>query len=84
MQYQDKKELISLLEEMKRLLPPMEERKHHTNHYEQVDKRIVEAILKLEYSDYKTIQSLAGKMMELHLSNRLSLDELLKCGKVEI
>jgi hypothetical protein len=47
MDHKTKVELLELLNEMQLLLPPVEERRHLTNHYSKVETRIKEAKSKL-------------------------------------
>lgn len=83
MQHEEKVELISLLNEFRSLLPPKEERKHLTNHYAQVERRIEEAKKKLMDKDYWYVHGVNKKLLELQLEGKITIDEYMKYAKME-
>lgn len=82
MLHSQKTELINLLYEFKRMLPPVEERESLTWHYAKVEKRIDEAIHSLKDKDYHYIQKVNSKLLDLQLEGRITMDQLLDFSQV--
>lgn len=75
MQHTFKCELVKLLNEFKQELPPAEERKHLTNHYAALEKRIADARRKLMDADYDHVRAVNRKLLQLQMEGRISMDE---------
>ncbi len=83
MLHTDKVELIELLNEFKRLLPPVEKREAFTNHYAKLEKRIDQAKSKLMDQDYKHIQQVNSKLLGLQLKGKITMDEYVRLAKAD-
>lgn len=83
MQHNEKVELIQLLNQYKRILPPVEERGIYTTHYARVEKRIDKAISKLKDEDFKYIQAVNSKLLELQLEGEITMEEYMQLSKMD-